>query len=228
MYENQIRFTSVDSAYVNNIFKLNVTHSTATGTTIGDFSTGVGNASITELGSSVPDYYGLRSVTLANKDVFSNTSTDYSWFETTKNSLNTIFPGYKVDALKTPEFAFNGLLNGVASLVDGFFAIDANSNGQYVIDTDSLTSTEISNIPVDQSANTINGSEMVYYFTKLYLAYRVNNDSEITGLSLGANNSGATIYTNPGTTYSITDSASDTLLESYIYKWNGTAWVKET
>lgn len=225
---NQIRFTSVDSAYVNNIFKLNVTHSTATGTTIGDFSTGVGNASITTLGSSVPDYYGLRSVTLANKNVFSNTSTDYSWFETTKNSLNTIFPGYKVDALKTPEFAFNGLSNGVASLVDGFFAIDANSNGQYVIDTDSLTSTEISNIPVDQSANTINGSEMVYYFTKLYLAYRVNNDSEITGLSLGANNSGATIYTNPGTTYSIIDSASDVLLESYIYKWNGTAWVKET
>ena len=225
---NQIRFTSVDSTYVNNIYKLNVTHSTATGTTIGDFSTGVGNASITTLGSSTPNYYGLRSVTLANKDVFSNTSTDYSWFETTKNSLNTIFPGYKVDALKTPEFAFNGLSNGVASLVDGFFAIDANSNGEYVIDTDSLTSTEISNIPVDQSANTINGSEMVYYFTKLYLAYRVNNDSEITGLSLGVNNSGATIYTNSGTTYSITDSAGDALLASYIYKWNGTAWVKET
>ena len=52
---NQIRFTSVDSAYVNNIFKLNVTHSTATGTTIGDFSTGLGNATITILGSSVPD-----------------------------------------------------------------------------------------------------------------------------------------------------------------------------
>ena len=225
---NQIRFTSVDSAYVNNIFKLNVTHSTATGTTIGDFSTGVGNASITTLGSSVPDYYGLRSVTLANKDVFSNTSTDYSWFETTKNSLNTIFPGYKVDALKTPEFAFDGISGSTPQLVDGFFAIGANSNGQYVIDTDALTSSQISNIPVDEATNTITGSEMVYYSTKLYLAYRVNNDSEITGLSLGANDSGATIYTNPGTTYSITDSAGDALLASYIYKWNGTAWVKET
>lgn len=225
---NQIRFTSVDSAYVNNIYKLNIVHSTATGTTVGDFSTGVGNATITTVGSSVPDYYGLRSVTLANKDVFSNTSTDYSWFETTKNNLNTIFPGYKVDALKTPEFAFDGISGSTPQLVDGFFDITANSNGQYVIDTDALTSTEISNIPVDQSNNTINGSEMVYYSTKLYLAYRVNNDSEITGLSLGASNSGATIYTNPGTTYSITDSAGDTLLASYIYKWNGTAWVKET
>ena len=224
---NQIRFTSVDSIYVNNIYKLNVTHSTATGTTVGNFSTGLGNATITEPGSSVPDYYGLRSVTLANKDVFSNTSTDYSWFETTKNSLNTIFPGYKVDALKTPEFAFDGLSNGAAALVDGFFAIGANSNGQYVIDTDALTSTQISNIPVDEATNTITGSEMVYYSTKLYLAYRVNNDSEITALSLGANNSGATIWTNIGTTYSITDSAGDALLASYIYKWNGTAWVKQ-
>ena len=225
---NQIRFTSVDSAYVNNTYKLNIAHSTATGTTVGDFSTGVGNATITTIGSSVPDYYGLRSVTLANKDVFSNTPTDYSWFETTKNNLNTIFPGYKVDALKTPEFAFDGITGSTPRLVDGFFAITANSGGQYVIDTDAITSTEISNIPVDQSNNTINGSEMVYYSTKLYLAYRVNNDSEITGLSLGASNSGATIYTNPGTTYSITDSAGDTLLASYIYKWNGSAWVKET
>ena len=224
---NQIRFTSVDSIYVNNIYKLNVTHSTATGTTVGNFSTGLGNATITEPGSSVPDYYGLRSVTLANKDVFSNTSTDYSWFETTKNSLNTIFPGYKVDSLKTPEFAFDGLSNGSAALVDGFFAIGANSNGQYVIDTDALTSSQISNIPVDEATNTITGSEMVYYSTKLYLAYRVNNDSEITALSLGANNSGATIWTNIGTTYSITDSAGDALLASYIYKWNGTAWVKQ-
>ena len=68
---------------------------------------------------------------------------------------------------------------------------------------------------------------MVYYSTKLYLAYRVNNDSEITGLSLGANDSGATIYTNPETTYTIVDSNNDALLASYIYKWNGTAWVKE-
>ena len=224
---NQIRFTSVDSIYVNNIYKLNVTHSTATGTTVGNFSTGLGNATITEPGSSVPDYYGLRSVTLANKDVFSNTSTDYSWFETTKNSLNTIFPGYKVDALKTPEFAFDGISGSTPQLVDGFFAIGANSNGQYVIDTDALTSSQISNIPVDEATNTITGSEMVYYSTKLYLAYRVNNDSEITALSLGANNSGATIWTNIGTTYSITDSAGDALLASYIYKWNGTAWVKQ-
>lgn len=224
----QIRFTSVDSAYYNDIFRLIVTNNSATGTTVGDFSTGSGNASITTLGSSVPNYYGLRSVTLANKDIFSNTTTDYSWFETTKNSLNTIFPGYKVDALKTPEFAFDGLSNGSAALVDGFFAITANLNGQYVIDTDAITSTEISNIPVDQSTNTINGSEMVYYSTKLYLAYRVNNDSEITGLSLGANDSGATIYTNSGTTYTIVDSNNDALLASYIYKWNGTAWVKET
>ena len=224
---NQIRFTSVDSIYVNNIYKLNVTHSTATGTTVGNFSTGLGNATITEPGSSVPDYYGLRSVTLANKDVFSNTSTDYSWFETTKNSLNTIFPGYKVDALKTPEFAFDGISGSTPQLVDGFFAIGANSNGQYVIDTDALTSSQISNIPVDEATNTITGSEMVYYSTKLYLAYRVNNDSEITALSLGANNSGATIWTNIGTTYSITDSAGNALLASYIYKWNGTAWVKQ-
>ena len=224
---NQIRFTSVDSAYINNIYKLNVTHSTATGTTVGDFSTGLGNASITTLGSSTPNYYGLRSVTLANKDVFSNTSTDYSWFETTKNNLNTIFPGYKVDALKTPEFAFDGISGSTPQLVDGFFAIGANSNGQYVIDTDALTSSQISNIPVDEATNTITGSEMVYYSTKLYLAYRVNNDSEITALSLGTNNSGATIWTNIGTTYSITDSAGDALLASYIYKWNGTAWVKE-
>ena len=224
---NQIRFTSVDSIYVNNIYKLNVTHSTATGTTVGNFSTGLGNATITEPGSSVPDYYGLRSVTLANKDVFSNTSTDYSWFETTKNSLNTIFPGYKVDALKTPEFAFDGISGSTPQLVDGFFAIGANSNGQYVIDTDALTATQISNIPVDEATNTIYGSEMVYYSTKLYLAYRVNNDSEITALSLGANNSGATIWTNIGTTYSITDSAGNALLASYIYKWNGTAWVKQ-
>ena len=224
---NQIRFTSVDSIYVNNIYKLNVTHSTATGTTVGNFSTGLGNATITEPGSSVPDYYGLRSVTLANKDVFSNTSTDYSWFETTKNSLNTIFPGYKVDALKTPEFAFDGISGSTPQLVDGFFAIGANSNGQYVIDTDALTSSQISNIPVDEATNTITGSEMVYYSTKLYLAYRVNNDSEITALSLGANNSGATIWTNIGTTYSIVDSNSDVLIASYIYKWNGTAWVKE-
>ena len=69
---------------------------------------------------------------------------------------------------------------------------------------------------------------MVYFSTKLYLAYRVNNNSEITALSLGASNSGATIYTNPGTTYTITDSNGDALVASYIYKWNGSAWVKET
>ena len=225
---NQIRFTSVDSQYANNVYKLNVTNNTATGTTTGDFSTGVGNATITTIGSSVPDYYGLRSVTLANKDVFSSTPTDYSWFETTKNNLNTIFPGYKVDALKTPEFAFDGITGTTPRLVDGFLAIGANAGGQYVIDTDAVTLTEIANIPVDEATNTIFGSEIIYYSTKLYLAYRVNNDSEITGLSLGASNSGATIYTNPNTTYSITDSAGDTLLASYIYKWNGSAWVKQT
>ena len=224
----QIRFTSVDSAYFNNIFRLVITNNTATGTTAGNFSTGSGNASITTLGSSTPSYYGLRSVILANKDVFSNTTTDYSWFETTTNSLGTILPSYKVPALKTPEFKFDGESGGSAAIADEFLAIPANSSGQYVIDTDLITLSEISNIPVDQSNNTINGSEMVYYSTKLYIAYRVNNDSEITGLSLGSTNSGATIYTNPGTTYSITDSNGDALIAAYIYKWNGTAWVKET
>ena len=224
----QIRFTSVDSAYYNNIFRLVITNNTATGTTAGNFSTGSGNASITTLGSSTPSYYGLRSVILANKDVFSNTTTDYSWFETTTNSLGTILPSYKVPALKTPEFKFDGESGGSAAIADEFLAIPANSSGQYVIDTDLITLSEISNIPVDQSNNTINGSEMVYYSTKLYIAYRVNNDSEITGLSLGSTNSGATIYTNPGTTYSITDSNGDALIAAYIYKWNGTAWVKET
>ena len=225
---NQIRYTSVADAHFSDLYKLTVTNNAATGTTVGNFSTGVGNATITEAGSSVPNYYGLRSVILANKDVFSNTATDYSWFETTKNSLNTILPSYKVATIKTPEFKFDGFSNSAAAIADDYFAITANSNGQYVIDTDTVTSTEISNIPVDQSNNTINGSEMVYFSTKLYLAYRVNNDSEITALSLGASNSGATIYTNLGTTYSITDSNGDALIASYIYKWNGTAWVKET
>lgn len=69
---------------------------------------------------------------------------------------------------------------------------------------------------------------MVFYSTKLYLAYRVNNDSEITGLSLGSSNSGATIYTNKGTTYSLTDSTGATIIAESIYKWNGTAFVKES
>jgi len=224
---NQIRFTSVADAYFNNLYKLTATHNTGTGTTLGDFSTGVGNATITELGSSVPDYYGLRSVVLANKDVFSNTATDYSWFETTKNSLNTILPSYKITSLKTPEFKFDGEAGGVAVISDDFDAITANSNGQYVIDTDTLTASEISNIPVDESNNIINGSEMIYFSTKIYIAYRVSNDSEITALSLGASNSGATIYTNSGTTYSITDNNGDVLIASTVFKWNGTAWVKE-
>ncbi len=225
---NQIRFTSIADAHFSDLYRLTVINNSASGTTVGNFSTGVGNATITQAGSSVPNYYGLRSVILANKDVFSNTASDYSWFETTKNSLNTILPSYKVDTIKTPEFKFDGFSNSAAAISDGYFAITANSNGQYVIDTDTLTSSEISNIPVDQSNNTINGSEMVYFSTKLYLAYRVNNDSEITALSLGASNSGATIYTNPGTTYSITDSNGDALIASYIYKWSGTAWIKET
>ena len=54
-----------------------------------------------------------------------------------------------------------------------------------------------------------------------------SNDSEITALSLGASNSGATIYTNSGTTYSITDSNGDVLIASTVFKWNGAAWVKE-
>ena len=224
----QIRFTSAVGAYYNNIFRLVITNNTATGTTSGDFLSGSGNASITTLGSSTPSYYGLRSVDLANKDVFSNTATDYSWFLTTTNSLGTILPSYKVDAIKTPEFKFDGESGGSAAIANEFFAITANSNGQYVIDTDAVTLTEISNIPVDQSDNTINGSEMVFYSTKLYLAYRVNNDSEITGLSLGANNSGATIYTNKGTTYSLTDSTGATIAAEFVYKWNGTAFVKET
>jgi len=192
------------------------------------FTTGVGNASITTLGSKTPDYYGLRSVDFANKDVFSNTTTDYSWFETTKNTLGTIFPGYKVATLKTPEFAFDGMSNGSAALVDGFFNIIANSNGQYVIDTDALTVSEIYNIPVDSPDTVLSGSEMIYFSTKIYLAYRVSNDSDITGLSLGASDTGATIYTNKGSTYTITDSNSDVLIAEYIYKWNGTAWVKQT
>ena len=224
---NQIRFTSVADAYFNNLYKLTATHNTGTGTTLGDFSTGVGNATITELGSSVPDYYGLRSVVLANKDVFSNTATDYSWFETTRNSLNTILPSYKIASVKTPEFKFDGESGGVAVISDDFDAITANSNGQYVIDTDILTASEIANIPVDESNNIINGSEMIYFSTKIYIAYRVSNDSEITALSLGASNSGATIYTNSGTTYSITDNNGDVLIASTVFKWNGTAWVKE-
>jgi len=224
---NQIRFTAVNNGYVNNIFKLLVTDSAGTGTTLGDFSTGVGNASITTLGSKTPDYYGLRSVTLANKDVFSNVATDYSWFQTTKNTLGTIYPGYKVATIKTPEFAFDGMSNGSAALVDGFFDIIANSNGQYVIDTETLTVSEIYNIPVDTPDTVISGSEMIYYSTKIYLAYRVSNDSDITGLSLGIDDTGATIYTNKGSTYTITDSNTDVLVAEYIYKWNGTAWVKE-
>jgi len=224
----QIRFTSVAGAYFNDIFRLVITNNSATGTTVGDFSSGSGNASITTLGSSTPSYYGLRSVDLANKDVFSNTATDYSWFLTTTNSLGTILPSYRVPALKTPEFKFDGESGGSAVIDSEYFAIPANSNGQYVIDTDQITLSEISNIPVDQADNTINGSEMVFYSTKLYLAYRVNNDSEITGLSLGSSNSGATIYTNKGTTYSLTDSTGATIIAESIYKWNGTAFVKET
>ena len=223
----QIRFTSVDGAYFNDIFRLVITNNSAIDTTVGNFSSGSGNASITTLGSSTPSYYGLRSVDLANKDVFSNTATDYSWFLTTTNSLGTILPSYKVDAIKTPEFKFDGESGGSAVIDSEYFAITANSNGQYVIDTDAITSTEISNIPVDQSDNTINGSEMVFYSTKLYLAYRVNNDSEITALSLGSTNSGATIYTNKGTSYSLTDSTGATIIAESIYKWNGTAFVKE-
>ncbi len=225
---NQIRFTAVNNGYVNNIYKLLVTNNTGTGNTIGNFTTGVGNASITTLGSKTPDYYGLRSVTLANKDVFSNVTTDYSWFETTKNTLGTIFPGYKVATIKTPEFAFDGMSNGSAALVDGFFDIIANSNGQYVIDTEALTVSEIYNIPVDSPDTVLSGSEMIYFSTKIYLAYRVSNDSDITGLSLGATDTGATIYTNKGSTYTITDSNTDVLIAEYIYKWNGTAWVKQT
>jgi len=226
---NQIRFTSIANEYINNIFKLIITNNTGTGTTLGNFSTGIGNATIDILGSAVPNYYGLRSVTLANKDVFSNTASDYSWFETTKNSSGTIFPGYKVDSLKTPEFAFDGEnINGTPQLVDGFFDITANLNGQYVIDTDSLTLSEIYNVPVDSFDTKLNGSELIYYSTKLYLAYRVNNDSEITGLSLTSSDTGATIYTNPGTTYTLLDSNSDIIISSTIYKWNGTSWIKET
>jgi hypothetical protein len=225
---NQIRFTSVDNKYIDNIFKLIITDNAGTGTTLGNFSTGIGNATIDILGSAVPNYYGLRSVTLANKDVFSNTASDYSWFETTKNTLGTIFPGYKVATIKTPEFAFDGISNGSASLVDDFFDIIANSNGQYVIDTETLTVSEIYNIPVDAPDIVISGSEMIYYSTKIYLAYRVSNDTDITGLSLGASDTGATIYTNKGSTYTITDSNTDVLVAEYIYKWNGTAWVKQT
>ena len=224
----QIRFTSASPAYYNNIIRLVITNNTATGTTAGNFSTGSSNSSITSLGSSTPSYYGLRSVTLANKDTFSSTPTDYSWFETTTNSLGTILPSYKVPAIKTPEFKFDGESGGAAAIDSEYFAIPANSNGQYVIDTDQITLSEISNIPVDQADNTINGSEMVFYSTKLYLAYRVNNDSEITGLSLGSTNSGATIYTNKGTTYSLTDSTGATIVAESIYKWNGTAFVKES
>lgn len=225
---NQIRFTAVNNGYVNNTYQLLVSNNSGTGNTIGNFTTGVGNASITTLGSKTPDYYGLRSVTLANKDVFSNTATDYSWFETTKNTLGTIFPGYKVATVKTPEFAFDGMSNGSAALVDGFFDIIANSNGQYVIDTEALTVSEIYNIPVDSPDTVLSGSEMIYFSTKIYLAYRVSNDSDITGLSLGIDDTGATIYTNKGSTYTITDSNSDVLVAEYIYKWNGTAWVKQT
>jgi hypothetical protein len=225
---NQIRFTSVDNKYIDNIFKLIITDNAGTGTTLGNFSTGIGNATIDILGSAVPNYYGLRSVTLANKDVFSNTASDYSWFETTKNTLGTIYPGYKIATIKTPEFAFDGISNGSASLVDDFFDIIANSNGQYVIDTETLTVSEIYNIPVDAPDIVISGSEMIYYSTKIYLAYRVSNDTDITGLSLGASDTGATIYTNKGSTYTITDSNTDVLVAEYIYKWNGTAWVKQT
>ena len=225
---NQIRFTGVNNGYVNNTYQLLVSNNSGTGNTIGNFTTGVGNASITTLGSKTPDYYGLRSVDFANKDVFSNTTTDYSWFETTKNTLGTIFPGYKVATLKTPEFAFDGMSNGSAALVDGFFNIIANSNGQYVIDTQALTVSEIYNIPVDSPDTVLSGSEMIYFSTKIYLAYRVSNDSDITGLSLGASDTGATIYTNKGSTYTITDSNTDVLVAEYIYKWNGTAWVKQT
>lgn len=226
---NQIRFTAVNNGYVNNIYKLLVTNNTGTGTTLGNFSTGVGNASITTLGSKTPDYYGLRSVTLANKDVFSNVTTDYSWFQTTKNTSGTIYPGYKVATIKTPEFAFDGENgSGTPQLVDGFFDIVANSNGQYVIDADALTVSEIYNIPVDSPDTVISGSEMIYFSTKIYLAYRVNNDSEITGLSLTSNDTGATIYTNKGSTYTITDSNSDVLIAEYIYKWDGADWIKQT
>jgi hypothetical protein len=225
---NQIRFTSVNNEYVNNTYQLVVTNNTGTGNTLGNFSTGVGNASIDQLGGATPNYYGLRSVTLANKDVFSNISSDYSWFNTTKNSSGTILPGYKVDTIHSPKFTFDGEdINNNPQLIDNYFEIVANTNGQYVIDTESLTISEIYNIPVDTPDTVLNGSEMVYYSTKLYLAYRVNNDSDITGLSLTASDTGATIYTNPNTTYTLTDSNSDIIIASYIYKWNGTDWVKE-
>ena len=226
---NQIRFTSVNNEYVSNIYKLIITNNTGTGNTLGNFSTGIGNATIDALGGSTPNYYGLRSVILANKDVFSNNTSDYSWFNTTTNSSGTILPGYKVETTHNPRFTFDGEdINNNPQLIDGYFEIVANSNGQYVIDSEALTIAEIYNIPVDTPDTVLNGSEMVYYSTKLYLAYRVNNDTEITSLSLTASDTGATIYTNPNTTYTLTDSNTDTIIASYIYKWNGTAWVKES
>jgi hypothetical protein len=224
-----IQFTNTVNEYLNTNYNLTISNNSGTGTTVGDFGTIDSVASITQSGGLTPNYYGIRSVTLPNKDVLSNNSNDYSWFKTVKNSTNTILPGYKIESINTPKFAFDGEdINQTPELKEGYFAIPINVNGQAVIDTEALTISEIYNIPVDTPDTIIPGSELLYYSNKLYLAYRVNNDSDITSLSLGINDTGATIYTTKGSTYTITDSNTDVLIAEYIYKWNGTDWVKQT
>ena len=224
---NTIRFTLDSNSYYSSLFTILITNNTGGTDTLGDFSTGTGAATITTYGGDIPTYYGLRAVTLANKDAFSDVVGNHSWFQATKNSLNTILPSYRVTSSRTPTFKFDGESGGVAIIESGWNIIPANGSNQYVIDSELLTTQELLNIPIDNVETILVGSEMLYYSGTLYIALRVNTDAEITALSLGAGDVGATIFTNPSTTFTITDSLAAVLIANTIYKWDGTQWIKQ-
>ena len=128
-------------------------------------------------GGQIPSHYGIRAVNIINKNNFSSNPSDYFWFtlistHTDDSAFDTIVPSYHVKSLHTPFFKFNDQ----STRSDEFKLIPANINGNYVIDSEILTTQSLYGITIfNNGTPPLSGAEMIFFVDKFFFGKRIKD-----------------------------------------------------
>jgi hypothetical protein len=132
-------------------------------------------------GGQIPSHYGIRAVNIINKNNFSSNPSDYFWFtlvstHTDDSTSDVIVPSYNVKSLHTPFFKFNDQ----STRSDEFKIIPANSDGNYVIDSEILTTQSLYGIVIfNNDVAPLSGAEMIFFVDKFFFGKRIKDNLEL-------------------------------------------------
>ena len=138
-------------------------------------------------GGQIPSHYGIRAVNIINRNNFSSDPSDYYWFNLISNHTDTsstdeIIPSYHVKSLHTPFFKFNDQ----DTRSDEFKLIPANIDGNYVIDSELLTTQSLYGITIfNNGTQPLSGSEMIFFVDKFFFGKRIKDYSLLPTSILG-------------------------------------------